>query len=307
MQVFIPEVDPIQVAKVLDKKRLNKQIIECDQILKAISGESTAWRNHPVVKMYAPYVDWLMYYQACLISYKTHAPIIMSEPPRPPFIGYRPLHLAHRARLYQKDATHYVLYTYESDYTENNWYVDGNIIKEYRLGRLIKKQIISDYGTSSFTYAEQANILEHALDRALPDLLMKAKAHESQVFDGYGLCYYVSGAIPIPYRPNINTINIKSFIPLFTEGNACKYTEAHGVFQPYWWPRTPEGNVQRIAFLNLLIGTLKLLHNISGNYSTRALNSDLLYVPINTFVEIYLQAVKAKIEKLEAEFNSLKD
>lgn len=45
----------------------------------------------------------------------------------------------------------------------------------------------------------------------------------------------------------------------------------------------------------------------NGNYSTRALNSDLLYVPINTFVEIYLQAVKAKIEKLEAEFNSLKD
>ena len=39
MQVFIIGT-PFETAKSLDKKRLNKQIIECKQILKAIDGES---------------------------------------------------------------------------------------------------------------------------------------------------------------------------------------------------------------------------------------------------------------------------
>jgi hypothetical protein len=38
MQVFIIGT-PLETAKVLDNKRLNKQIIECGQILDAINGK----------------------------------------------------------------------------------------------------------------------------------------------------------------------------------------------------------------------------------------------------------------------------
>ena len=56
MQVFIIG-SAIETAMCLDKKRLNKQIIECRQILKTINGESKAWMNHP-----------------CTIQYKKHKP-----------------------------------------------------------------------------------------------------------------------------------------------------------------------------------------------------------------------------------------
>ena len=62
MQVFVPYPSPIDVAKCLDPKRLRKQIIECDQILKAIYGQSEAWKNHPVVKMYRPHAQFLAAY-----------------------------------------------------------------------------------------------------------------------------------------------------------------------------------------------------------------------------------------------------
>lgn len=70
MQVFVPYPEPIKVAQCLDAKRLNKQIIECRQILDAIDGTGKGWFNHPVVKMYKPYRDWLFYYMNCLDCYQ---------------------------------------------------------------------------------------------------------------------------------------------------------------------------------------------------------------------------------------------
>ena len=60
----------LETAMVLDMKRLNKQIIECKQILNAISGLSNAWRNHPAVIQYRKHTDWLTAYMHCLIHYK---------------------------------------------------------------------------------------------------------------------------------------------------------------------------------------------------------------------------------------------
>ena len=57
MQVFIPNADPFWTADILDNRRRNKQIIECRQILKAIRGESKAWANHPVTRMYRDYTE----------------------------------------------------------------------------------------------------------------------------------------------------------------------------------------------------------------------------------------------------------
>ena len=68
MQVFIIG-SPYETAKVLDKKRLNKQIIECRQILKAILGESKAWANHPCTIQYRDNVNWLIAYTHCLESF----------------------------------------------------------------------------------------------------------------------------------------------------------------------------------------------------------------------------------------------
>lgn len=54
MQTFLPYKDYERVAKVLDSKRLNKQILECYQILNVLSNPSptAGWRNHPAVKMW---------------------------------------------------------------------------------------------------------------------------------------------------------------------------------------------------------------------------------------------------------------
>ena len=39
MQTFLPSSNPVTVARWLDSKRLNKQILECYQILNVLSGK----------------------------------------------------------------------------------------------------------------------------------------------------------------------------------------------------------------------------------------------------------------------------
>ena len=54
MQTFLPYKDFERVAQVLDNRRLNKQILECYQVLNVLSNDDpkAAWRNHPAVKMW---------------------------------------------------------------------------------------------------------------------------------------------------------------------------------------------------------------------------------------------------------------
>lgn len=54
MQTFLPSSRYNTAASMLDNKRLNKQILECYQILNVLSGRSktNAWRNHPAVLMW---------------------------------------------------------------------------------------------------------------------------------------------------------------------------------------------------------------------------------------------------------------
>ena len=68
MQVFIIG-SAFETAMCLDKKRLNKQIIECRQILKAIYGESKAWINHPCTIQYKKHKEWLIAYMHCLEAF----------------------------------------------------------------------------------------------------------------------------------------------------------------------------------------------------------------------------------------------
>ena len=71
MQVFIIG-SPFETAKCLDRKRLNKQIIECRQILDAISGKTKAWTNHPCTIQYKEHTSWLVNYLNTLIHYRRY-------------------------------------------------------------------------------------------------------------------------------------------------------------------------------------------------------------------------------------------
>lgn len=112
-------------------------MIECDQILKAISGESQAWKNHPIVKMYAPYKSWLFRYSATLILSDsiTEGPFWskMADRVRPPFLT-ESFCDQHKRRLYTKAPELYPQFA-EYGKSEENWYfVDGRL-KRYVNGK----------------------------------------------------------------------------------------------------------------------------------------------------------------------------
>lgn len=69
MQTFLPYKDFDKTASVLDSKRLNKQILECYQILKVLNNPDprAGWRNHPAVKMWRGYENALFDYTLCMI------------------------------------------------------------------------------------------------------------------------------------------------------------------------------------------------------------------------------------------------
>ena len=52
MQTFLPYPDYAKSAAALDTIRLNKQLVEVQQIIKAIRDPSYGWQNHPAVNMW---------------------------------------------------------------------------------------------------------------------------------------------------------------------------------------------------------------------------------------------------------------
>ena len=134
MQVFTPYSRPFACADCLDPRRLNKQIIECKQILAAIRGESQAWKNHPVVKQYADYTDYLELYMLCLQHYKAGNYVIAISYSDKAMI-FKPNFLTdefcdqHKRRLYTKNNNFYA-YFYKYGESQENWYyVDGKLLK----------------------------------------------------------------------------------------------------------------------------------------------------------------------------------
>lgn len=122
------------MAKCLDPKRLRKQIIECDQILKAISGESQAWKNHPVVKMYKEHWMWLDLYRRCLSAYsrgQTDEAMVHNADAsdyEPPFLT-SDFCDQHKRRLYTKAPELYPQFWPYGESDENWYFVDGEIVK----------------------------------------------------------------------------------------------------------------------------------------------------------------------------------
>lgn len=132
MQTFLPYEDFARSAQVLDTQRLGKQIIECQQIIKACLDPEYGWQNHPAVNMWRGYEHVLLQYQrACHVEWKerrgkwhkgwlntldyvkaTHKPLharSLQETTSvwPDWLGREDFHASHRSNLLRKDAEHY--------------------------------------------------------------------------------------------------------------------------------------------------------------------------------------------------------
>lgn len=132
MQVFIIGT-PLETAIALDNRRLNKQIIECQQILDALNG-AKAWSNHPCVLQYRGYEKWLEHYLSCLTLYKHNAYIHaktcsdLAQMCKPEWHTQEYFDQMKR-RLYSKNKEHYKQWAHLGESNQNFYYVD----KEWRI------------------------------------------------------------------------------------------------------------------------------------------------------------------------------
>ncbi len=136
MQTFLPYPSFSSSAKVIDKKRCWKQVVEAKQIIEVLCKYEEAsnqysdkdeftrfvktlpWVNHPAVKMWKGHVPWLMYYFDCFLEecIKTHKINTKLKPYNKPLGNSTPpwwyangdFHRSHRARLVAKDKTFYL-------------------------------------------------------------------------------------------------------------------------------------------------------------------------------------------------------
>lgn len=132
MQTFLPSFSFVESARYLDNKRLNKQITECLQILRACTIPSYGWQNHPVVCQWRGYeLDLYIYASWCYrvwehrkfgscsvsrpIAHASYVAIrewLKAQPSKiypcyPSWLGYEPYHASHRAALLAKNHNHY--------------------------------------------------------------------------------------------------------------------------------------------------------------------------------------------------------
>lgn len=126
MQTFLPYKDFAETAYCLDSKRLGKQRVETLQIIRALTGKSKGWVNHPAVKMWRGYEYALMMYGLAICAewglrgYKdTCADKMLAIVPLytetiyemgyeyPDWLGDERLHASHRSNLLRKDTRYY--------------------------------------------------------------------------------------------------------------------------------------------------------------------------------------------------------
>lgn len=122
MQTFMPYSDYVQTAQALDRQRLGKQRVEAWQILRALTGQSTGWVNHPATKMWRGYEVELCLYAVAICEewikrgYKDTMlerfddylfNYTGKDPGRPWWVNYAKLNKSHRSNLIRKFPDHY--------------------------------------------------------------------------------------------------------------------------------------------------------------------------------------------------------
>lgn len=112
MQSFLPYESFSQSAKVLDMRRLGNQRVEVLQMMRALTGESKGWRNHPATKMWDGYEGALAAYGIAICDewisrgYRDTCRDKLLRYPDigtlPPWLGDERFHSSHRAALLYK-------------------------------------------------------------------------------------------------------------------------------------------------------------------------------------------------------------
>jgi hypothetical protein len=128
MQTFVPINSFSQSAEVMDLRRLGKQIIECQQIFKALSVPGYGWQSHPAVKMWRGHRGSLLNYTEAfnkewrirrgkdhgaylnLLQIASEHFIDPSEYDMPKWWGVYEVHESHQSNLVRKAPEHYSKY-----------------------------------------------------------------------------------------------------------------------------------------------------------------------------------------------------
>ena len=135
MQTFLPYESFKKSASVLDYRRLGKQRVEGMQIINAIENQNKqGWQNHPVTKMWTPYVNSLKYYTDVIIrewisrGYNNNMELYgIDELVKddmltfPHWLGNEKFHSSPRANLLRKDYEYYSQFGWTEN--PNNPYV----------------------------------------------------------------------------------------------------------------------------------------------------------------------------------------
>jgi len=115
IQTFLPHADYYESAAALDKRRLNKQITECYQLLNALLADG-GWQHHPAAKMWSGHEGSLVSYASCCYhefvdrggtpSHKSWWKILNEyghlPDKSPKWLGDEVFHSSHRGRLLHK-------------------------------------------------------------------------------------------------------------------------------------------------------------------------------------------------------------
>jgi hypothetical protein len=128
MQTFVPLKSFAESAEVMDLQRLGKQIIECQQIFKALSVPGYGWQSHPAVRMWRGHRGSLLNYTKAFSdewasrrgrvhgAYKNLLEIAggylldESEHSIPKWWGLHEVHESHQSNLVRKNPEHYTKY-----------------------------------------------------------------------------------------------------------------------------------------------------------------------------------------------------
>lgn len=125
MQTFMTSRDMRETARCLDRQRLGKQRVEAIQILRALLGHASGWKNHPATRMWAGHEAYLckVYLRSIMDEWvgrgykndkcEAHYAELVShplvrdvEPASPHWLDEAFLE-AHRSNLVRKDPAHY--------------------------------------------------------------------------------------------------------------------------------------------------------------------------------------------------------
>lgn len=121
MQTFLPYADFSASAKALDYKRLGKQRVETWQIIRAASGLTKGWVNHPATRMWNGYEKALCFYgiaicmewkrrgynDTMLPRFLDHLATLDGPVIMPPWLGDDAFHKSHQSNLIRKDPEFY--------------------------------------------------------------------------------------------------------------------------------------------------------------------------------------------------------